>query len=65
MWLGGIGFCAVLLALALATGVVVNGMSPFLIRRKTDPGPYWLGVFWIVLALVIVTVLGVANGFKE
>ncbi len=62
--MAGIAFCALALALALATGTVLNSMSPFLIRRKTDPMPYWLGVFWIVLALVIVTILGALNGFK-
>ncbi len=64
-WLGAIAFCAGLLALALATGVVLNGMSPFLIKRKTDPVAYWLGVFWIILALVIVVILGAANRFKS
>ena len=63
-WFIAIAFCVGLLALALASGVVLNRMSPFLIRRKIDPVPYWLGVFWIALALVIVTILGAANGFK-
>ncbi len=64
-WWGAVAFAGAVLALELATGIVPLHISPYIVRRQKDPVPYWLGIFWTVLALAIVLILAVIHAFRR
>ena len=46
-----------MLALFLITGHIPSGYGSLFKSRKTDPVPYWLGIGFYVLALLVVLLI--------